>query len=220
MAETTPQVQRNLYGLGLSPISIANREDALDEEFIANKDAGLLGIYRIDKNTGDSAIYSAEYIAREKEHVKNFIHKCICDNTLGKVYKIDVDDKLVRVIKNDENIFTSECTFELGEDDINAIRFDFDIDLFVRESLAVIDPSNIGIEIQFSLIRNGITRNYVISENLESINNMAFAIDMGVISSVKENDAIRLNTLTIKTPEGFDNNKAAIVLHNILFAII
>ena len=219
MPKMQMEVQRNLYGIGISPISIKNRENALDEELIANKDVGLFGIYKTD-DSGDGFIYSAEYIAREKEHIKSFVHKCMSENTLGKIYKIDVDDKLVHAIRDDENLFDNECVFEFETTDITAIRFDFDIDLFARDSLSLIDSCDIKIEVQFSLMRNNITKNYVISETLENINNMAFAIDLSTLSDISEGNGIKLNTLKIIPPENFDITKNAIILHDILFAII
>ena len=87
------------YGLGFSPLSIKNaKSHGFVEEIVANKQVGMYGIIV------DSAkhVVSHEYLARTKNHLNSFVTRLLQDNTLGKLYKITVNDELVTIIENGE----------------------------------------------------------------------------------------------------------------------
>ena len=137
-------VQRNLYGLGISPLSIENRASALDEELLSNKKIGLFGI-----NTNKNNIVSAEYLSRSKKHLDKFINKCISENIMGNVYKIVPDNKIVQVISNNTvNILNSRLSYEFTVKP-KAVKFSFDIDIFDNTTMGQFDIYDIQCSIQY-----------------------------------------------------------------------
>ena len=96
-------IERNLYGTGFSPLSISNKKYAEAQEMLANKENGLFAIYQ-----EDGSVVSAEYLTRCKEHLKDVIAKCQKDGTVGKIFKIRPDDKLVQSVKSTTNLFNNQ----------------------------------------------------------------------------------------------------------------
>jgi hypothetical protein len=226
MSDTsTIKVQKNLYGVGFSPLSIGNRGSAKPEELLANKDVGLFFI-----NTPDNNVVSAEYIARCKEHLKSFTQRCYDDSTLGKVFKIYLDDKHVKTrINGDDNLLTNEIVVELGSTPIQAFRFSFDVDIFNVSELYMLNPEDITIKVEFSLLKNGTTRNFFIEDTLPNLNMKAFAVDMDAEpeENPEENEEIlgnvysfKINTIVFKVKEDFDPSQHAIALYDTLLALI
>lgn len=211
-------VQRNLYGLGISPLSLSNRDHMLPEEMLANKEVGLIAIASSDGKN----IASAEYIARAKEHIRQFVQQCINENTIGKIYDISVDDHLVNTVIYTDNLFVNELVYECGLEKPTAFRFHVDADLFVRSTNTPIPADEIDFEVQFSLTKNNMSKNYIIKESLTELNSKAFALDFDNIgSSLTQNKyRITLNSFTVKVPENYNPQEQLIVIHNILFAII
>lgn len=211
-------IQRNLYGFGVSPMSISNRDHMLPEELLANKEIGLIAIASSD---GEN-IVSAEYIARAKEHIRLFVQQCINENTIGKIYDISVDDRLVNTVVATDNLFVNELIYECGTEKPAAFRFHVDADLFVRSTNTPIPADEIGFEIQFSLTKSNMSKNYIIKESLAELNNKAFALNFDNIGSSSSQDTYRiaLNSFTVKVPENYDITQQLIVIYNILFAII
>ena len=212
---TTPQ--KNLYGLGFSPLSILNRKHACEEELLANKEVGLIAINGTENN-----IVSAEYLARSKAHLDKFVKICIRDNTIGKIHKIVLDDQLINTIIQTDNFFVNEVNFDLGTEKPLAIRFNMDIDVFEKNTLAQLDPKDISFEIEFKLTKNGESKTYVITESITDINDKAYDLNWNVFGAYNERDtySISLDTFIVKVPENFNIETATIVLHDILFAII
>lgn len=220
MSETsTINVQKNLYGVGFSPLSIGNRGSAKPEELLANKDVGLFFI-----NTADNNVVSAEYIARCKEHLKSFTQRCYDDSTLGKVFKIYLDDRFVKSnIEGDDNLLTNEITIELGNKPIQAFRFSFDVDIFNQNNMVLLNPEDIKIKIEFSLITNGTVKNYFVEDTLPNLNMKAFAVDMGseMVGQLGNVYSFKINTIVFKTTRAdFDPALHAIALYDILLALI
>ena len=217
MANETLTVHKNLYGIGFSPLSIGNRGYAQPEELMTDKNVGIFFI-----NTKDNQIVSAEYIARCKQHLKVFTQRCYDDCTLGAIYKIFLNDNHVQSgIVGDDNLLTNEVPIDLGKKPAMAFRLGLDVDIFCRNDMHLLEPKDVILNAQFSLIKNGVEKNYFIEGDLDEINTKAYAIDMESVTEGENADyTFRLNTLTFKVVDSFDPTNNAIVLYDILLGLI
>lgn len=231
-------VPKNLYGIGISPLSISNKRDGLAEELVANKTAGLFGI--LTESGGQ--VISAEHIGRCKTHLENFINKCTMENTIGKIYKINLNDELVRVITGSINLFDNEVLIDCGKVNPFAFRFDIDFDVYAKETDSHVSLDDLKVKIEFSLKKDIYIKNYFIEEKLIDLNKLAYHIDYDSIPMSAEfidetevdddttNDenntnsnttyGFKINTLEIIVPEDFDPNKHNIVIHEVLLALV
>ena len=226
-------VPKNLYGIGISPLSISNKRDGLAEELVANKTIGLFGIL----SESEGPVISAEHISRCKLHLENFINKCTAENTIGKIYKINLNDELVRVITGSINLFDNEILIDCGKINPFAFRFDIDFDVYAKDTDSHVDLDDIKVKIQFSLKKNEYIKNYFIEEKITDLNKLAYHIDYDniPINSVVSNDTeqlepretigdttygFKVNTLEINVPENFDPNKINLIIHEVLLALI
>ena len=163
---------KNLYGLGFSPLSMSNKLHGQSEELVADKNTGLLGILQAP----NGAIISATHVARCKQHLTNFVDKCVAENTIGKIYKISLGDELNKVITSGGNLFDNEVTI-LNEKAPIAFRVDIDFDVYKRANSVFCDMNDFGIRMEFSLIKNTTEKNFYISERLVDVNNKAYPLD-------------------------------------------
>jgi hypothetical protein len=208
-------VQKNLYGIGISPLSISNRDRALPEELMANKEIGL---FYINSKVGDFAL-SAEYVSRCKLHLKEFIKQCVHENTLGKIYKIFLDNTGAQTVNATKNLFVNKLDYNLGSEPVKAFRFNIDADLVAKDKGIAIDPRAVKFKIQFSIIKGEDIKSYYIEESLDNINSKAFAIDMEQLTG--EGDyTFRINTFQVTVPGTFDSSTQMIVLYDVLLALI
>ena len=217
MSDTvTANVQRNLYGLGFSPLSMKNKDHAFDNEMLANKEVGVFFI-----KSPDGSIVSAEHAGRCKKHFEAFMQKCIHENTIGKIYKVNIDDQYIQTVISDDNLFVNAIEVVL-DNKINAFRFNLDADLLTRADCIAVDPEDVMFEIQFSLIKNGVKKSFYVSENFVDINTKAFAVDYDTVAedSVSNSYGFSLDAFTVRVPGGFDETKQSIVIHDVLFALI
>lgn len=226
-------VPKNLYGIGISPLSISNKRDGLAEELVANKTIGLFGIL----SESEGPVISAEHISRCKLHLENFINKCTAENTIGKIYKINLNDELVRVITGSINLFDNEVLIDCGKINPFAFRFDIDFDVYAKDTDSHVDLDDIKVKIQFSLKKNEYIKNYFIEEKITDLNKLAYHIDYDNIpmNPVVTDDTeqleprettgdttygFKVNTLEINVPENFDPNKINLIIHEVLLALI
>ena len=226
-------VPKNLYGIGISPLSISNKRDGLAEELVANKTIGLFGIL----SESEGPVISAEHISRCKLHLENFINKCTAENTIGKIYKINLNDELVRVITGSINLFDNEILIGCGKINPFAFRFDIDFDVYAKDTDSHVDLDDIKVKIQFSLKKNEYIKNYFIEEKITDLNKLAYHIDYDNIpmNPVVTDDieqleprettgdttyGFKVNTLEIIVPENFDPNKINLIIHEVLLALI
>lgn len=218
MADNVANVQRKLYGLGFSPLSIKNQDHAFPQEMLSQKDVGLFFI------KGDNGnIVSAEYIARCKKHLEHFTQKCVNENTIGVIYKVNIDKNFVQTVINDDNLFVNSVDIPL-EAPIKAFRFNIDADLISASNSVGVDPKDIVFEIQFSIYKNNEKKSYYVSENFDDINTKVFAVDYNVLApsvpNVADTYAFSLDAFTVRVPVGFDMTAQTIVIHDVLFALI
>ena len=226
-------VPKNLYGIGISPLSISNKRDGLAEELVANKTIGLFGIL----SESEGPVISAEHISRCKLHLENFINKCTAENTIGKIYKINLNDELVRVITGSINLFDNEILIDCGKINPFAFRFDIDFDVYAKDTDSHVDLDDIKVKIQFSLKKNEYIKNYFIEEKITNLNKLAYRVDYDNIpmNPVVGDDTeqleprettgdttygFKVNTLEIIVPENFDPNKINLIIHEVLLALI
>lgn len=212
-------VTKDLYGVGFSPLSIINKKYAQAEELLSEKTLGMLAIYQENGN-----VISADQIQREKHHLEEFINDCITTNTLGKIYKINIDDKLVQNIIATQNLFSNTVTISNGADPISFIRLSIDADCFKKETNSYLDPSDFTISLNFSLSKNGVAKDpFKIEESIMDINQRAYAINWDQFTDVPDTDTntfdITLNSLVIDVPAGFDDSKFGFVVRDVLFAV-
>lgn len=214
-------VPKNLYGIGISPLSISNKRDGLAEELVANKTIGLFGIL----SESEGPVISAEHISRCKLHLENFINKCTAENTIGKIYKINLNDELVRVITGSINLFDNEILIDCGKINPFAFRFDIDFDVYAKDTDSHVDLDDIKVKIQFSLKKNEYIKNYFIEEKITDLNKLAYRIDydnipMNPVVTGDTTYGFKVNTLEINVPENFDPNKINLIIHEVLLALI
>ena len=211
---------KNLYGYGTSVLSIRNKKNAMDEELLGDKDIGLVGIYHI-KDEDNGYISSALYTSRVKKHLNEFMDKCIKDNTIGNIYKININDELVKIVPNSMNLFDNTLTFTLY-DKPNSFRFGIDFDYFNKLNNTSFKAHDIKIRISFTLTKNSESKNYYIEETAEQINKKAFKFDFSTF--IDQNDIatykLTLNTMEITLPVGYDNTTNVFVIYDILTAIV
>ncbi len=206
-------VLKDLYGIGLSPLSFRNKKYAHDEELMAEKDAGLLAIYH-----QDGSVVSSEYILRCKRHLEKTIEKCVSDNTIGKIYKISPDDNLVKTITGTLNLFTNTLEYTNNEAPYTFIRFHLEYDLFKKADNAILDIDDINIKINFTLSVNQEKKSFAINEKLVNLNDMAYAMDYDWYEEIDgpEEYKITINSFTVEVPDDFDESKIGFVLYDIL----
>ena len=211
---STP-VLKDLYGLGFSPLSIKNKKYAYDEEFLANKEAGLFAIFN-----RDGTPISAEHLLRCKRHLEKFTERCIRDNTLCKVFKISPDDNLVQDITHSMNIFSNTIEFSNGERALDYIRFDFEWDCFQKQNGVIFDPEMILVKINFTLKGGEETQSFDIEEKLTEINEKAYAMKYDWHTEMPDEQySISLNSINFIFPDGFDTTKIGFILYDILFGV-
>ena len=102
---------KNLYGLGFSPLSVGNKDHAFPEELMSQKETGTFAIMG-----ADGYMVSSEYLGRTKAHIESFANRMVADNTLGKIYKMTLDENLVRTVVSPENMMVNEIVIpnEIG----------------------------------------------------------------------------------------------------------
>lgn len=177
MANTV--VQKELYGIGISPLSIKNKKFAVDNEMVANKKIGLFGIY----NEDTKAIVSEAYSERCKNHLDEVTKKCYQEGTIGAIYKISPDDQLVQMIESSKNIFTNQVQIDLGERPLHFIRLDIDYDYIDRETDSELSADDVEVTLNFSITKGKIKKSYSITDTLLNFNNFAYAVSYADIEA-------------------------------------
>src|SRR5574344_2032221 len=85
------------YGLGFSPLSMSNKSNGFEEELVANKEVGLMGILAGPAKN----IISHERVLRSKLFYQDFFSQSIKNGLTGNVYRINLDNTgFATVIKN------------------------------------------------------------------------------------------------------------------------
>ena len=218
-------IPKNLHGIGVSTLSIKNKAHSEPEELIGDKDVGLVGYVNSEK-----VVSSAFYTSRIKSHLSKFIDNCIRDNVVGKIYRISLNDELVRTVPNTMNVFDNILEYKFGNTAPTAFRFDIDADYYDRKSNNFKDGDDVIIKIEFSLIKNNETKNFFIEEKFSQINDKAYKFDFSSFSNDFNRDAngepipddynMIINSLNITMPNGFDITKTIFVIYDILLAIV
>lgn len=201
-------IQRNLYGLGMSPLSISNRDSALEEELLSNKKIGLFGI-----NTSKKNIVSAEYLDRSKKHLDTFINKCLSENITGDIYKIVPDNQIVQLLgTSNTNILNSKLDYTFTTKP-KAFKCSFDIDIFDNTTMAQYDSSNIQINFQYIDGNNkayNITGVYLY-EFLEK----AYQLDLPLVNNTYK---MTIESIIFYLPPNVNITNMTVVLYDILIA--
>lgn len=203
------------YGFGFSPLSVNNRTNGFDEEMVSVKDCGLFGIMDVNKN-----VVSGEYLARSRVHLDRFVNRLINDNTVGKLYKITVDDNLVRAVYNEESVLANSLIYDYQSVKINAFRFDFDIDLIMKQTSGIIHDKDVKISIDFGITKGTERKTFNVEESMSNINSKAFKVDYSLFSDDRELYIFTIDGIKIIPPETFDSANQAIILHDILLCIM
>ena len=217
---------QNQYGLGYSPLSIKYVPDnASTQESVANKEVGMYGIVVDD----DRHIMSIDYATREKYQMQYFINRLIADNTIGRLYKLLVDDQLVRTIQNDntnlledgENLFINH-----GYNYIKGVRFNFDLDWLVKDNhnlrynleSANHEPIRIKIVMRISIGVESVRQ--IINDTITNINCTAYALDYTGLERASGDVILTFDSITIIPPPNFDYDENVLALYDILLAVI
>ena len=207
-----------MYGYGTSTLSIKNKKYGFPEELVGEKDIGLTGYIR--KN---GTLSSALYTTRCKLHLQDFVDKCIKDNTIGTIYKISVNDELIKVVNESMNIFTNDLQYSFAGKKPSIFRFSIDSDVLNKNNNVVFHNTNVKVRIGFSVTKNEESKNFYIEDTIESLNNKAYKF---VFSNYEPDRSsgnaytFNLNTFEIALPDGYDNTKDVFVIYDILMALI
>lgn len=207
------------YGLGFSPLSIKNaKSHGFVEEIVANKQVGMYGIIV------DSAkhVVSHEYLARTKNHLNSFVTRLLQDNTLGKLYKITVNDELVTIIENGEtnlvegaNIFVNN-----GDTRFYGVRFNLDADIFAPATSALVHFKDVMVNITMTLKIGALSKTLFISDPLLSINTTAYPIDYSGLEDATGDVILTIDNITIVPGATYDYDKYKLALYDILFVVV
>ena len=208
------------YGLGFSPLSISNaKEYAYTEESVANKDVGMYGIV-VDNAKN---VVSAQYVARSKDQLNAFVNRLIADNTLGKLWKITVDDNLVRVVDDSSGnlIEGSDLTpINHGTGRIRGVRFNIDLDFITKQRSMLKYNGEIRATIVMYIKIGSFSKRQEVSDTIVNINSTAYALDYTGMEDASGDCILEFESISIQAPVGFDFEQNTLALYDILVAII
>lgn len=211
---------QNQYGLGYSPLSTKYAADyAWKHESVANKEVGLYGIV-VDE---EKRILSAEYAARAKYHMETFVNRLIADNTIGKLWRITVDDQMVRTIQNDRTNLLEDaenCYINNGTQFIKGVRFNIDMDLISKANSSRMYNGQIRARIAMTVAVGPSSVRQVIEDNVEYINSTAYALDYVPLADAIGDVVLTIDDITILPDAAFDYDNNVIALYDILMCTI
>jgi hypothetical protein len=209
---------KNLYGLGFSPLSIGNKDHAFPEELMSQKETGTFAIMG-----SDGYMISSEYIGRTKAHIEAFAQRMVTDNTLGKIYKMTLDENLVRTVIDSDNMMANGIVIPHGKDPISSVRFNVGIEYFERAtSAAIITASDIKVEIEFDVVRGTYSKTFMVNEPIDQINLLAYKIDYTDYPEKTAEDKyyLRVHKFKVILPERFNKETHTVAVHDILIGIV
>lgn len=208
------------YGLGYSPLSIKNaKEYAYEEESVANKDVGMYGIV-VD---GDKNVVSAEYVARSKAQLNAFVNRLIADNTIGKLWKLTVDNNLVRTITEDSgNLIEDAEGLEInhGTARIKGVRFNIDLDFITKERSMLKYNGEIRANIMMTIKIGSYSKTQIINDTIVNINSTAYALDYTGLEDATGDVILTFESFEIIAPTGFDYGVNTLALYDVLVDVI
>lgn len=211
---------QNQYGLGYSPLSIKNVQDyAYTQESVANKDVGLYGIVTDD----DKNIMSVDYVTRVKFQLDHFVNRLIADNTIGRLYKIAVDDGLVRTIQNNSTDLLEDVELDpinFGYIYIKGVRFNIDLDWIVKHRSTLKYNGSIRAKIIMRISIGSSSVRQIINDTVVNINSTAYALDYTGLESARGDVVLTIESITIIPPDDFDYDENVLALYDILLAVI
>ena len=211
---------QNQYGLGYSPLSTKYATDfAWKYESVANKEVGLYGIVVDD----EKRILSAEYAARAKYHMENFVNRLIADNTIGKLWRITVDDQMVRTIQDDRTNLMEDaenCYINNGTQYIKGVRFNIDMDLISKNNSSRMYNGQVRARIAMTVSVGPSSIRQVIEDSVEYINSTAWALDYHALEGAVGDVVLTVDDITILPDPSFDYDNNVIALYDILMCVI
>ena len=208
------------YGLGFSALSFKNaKQYGFVEEMLVDKSTGMHGIIV------DSAknVVSHEYLARTKYQLNTFVTRALQDNTVGKLYKITLNDYLVSMITNNStNLISSGSNIAInnGATRMKGLRFNFDMDIFTPSTSSLFHFTDINIEIGMTLKIGNTSKKMTIDESLLAINTTAYAIDYSGLENATGDVTITIDSIIVKPVDSFDYSKYKIALYDVLLIVI
>ena len=213
---------QNQYGLGYSPLSIKHVQDyAFKEESVANKEVGLYGIVSDD----DLRIMSAQYVARTKYQMDTFVNRLISDNTIGKVWKLTMDDMLVRTIQDDttnwlEDAVPSDVQIDYGTKRIRGLRFNVDLDWIAKTRSALKYNGSINVRIGMTVRIGTFSVHRIIEDTIDGINSTAYAMDYTGLERAVGDLYVVFDEFTIIPEVTFDYDENVLALYDVLVCAI
>lgn len=210
---------QNQYGLGYSPLSIKyTKENAYVQESVANKEVGLYGIVVNE----DRDVVSAQYVARSKYQMETFVNRLIADNTIGRIYKILVDDQIVRTIHaaNVNLLEDADISINNGTIFIKGVRFNFDLDWIVKNYSALAYNGDIYVKIVMRINIGSAFNRLIINDTINRINSKAYALDYTGLDERAGDVILSIESIEIIPPSGFDFDVNILSLYDILMAVI
>lgn len=156
------------YGFGVIPLSLKNREQAMESEMVTVREAGLFGVIN------DGNFISSEYIMRTSNTMNTFINNLISKNRSGKIYKIKLNDSPVNILTElSTNILDS--TIEATDDNSKLIDYFslyFDFNLVKNIDSVVVPLNDINVELTYKVYKGEDTVEKIITISLDTLNNL------------------------------------------------
>lgn len=212
------------YGLGFSPISFSNMQSfAFNEEMGAQKDVGIFGL--VEQSGTNKYIISADYLAKQKYQLQNFVNLLVQTNNLGKIYRLKIDEYPGRAISaSTSNMLNgSTVTISNGTVRTNALRFNFDIDISTKADCGLIHFNDATVAIDYTLtVGSKTVAAPTITDTLFGINKNKFTVDYSGFTSATSTDTVSLTISSIKITLGssFDPAVDRISMFDILIAAL
>lgn len=207
------------YGLGFSPLSIKNaKSHGFVEEMVANKQVGMYGIIT------DSAknVVSHEYLARTKNHLNSFVTRLLQDNTLGKLYKITLNDELVTIVNDGVTNLVEGSSIFVNNGNVRfyGVRFNFDADIFAPSTSALVHFNDVMVEITMTLKIGSMSKTLQITDPLLAINTTAYPIDYSGLEEETGDVILTIDNITIIPGSTYDYSKYKLALYDVLFVVV
>lgn len=207
---------QELYGLGFSPLSITNRSRGFAEELMVQKRTGQMSMLDASLNT-----LSYDSLFRSGLQLQSMYQSMIDDNSLGKIYRVRLDDDLSRIVAANGNVITSAVAIPTSSTAINKVKFNVDCDVFTRSGCTPIDASAITVTIAFKIVAGSNTLTLSTSNKLSLLNNETYNVSYsGYTIASGATYTLTITGVTFTAASSFSYTSNTLSLYDILVGII
>ena len=205
------------YGLGFSPLSMSNKSNGFEEELVANKEVGLMGILAGSAKN----IISHERVLRSKLFYQDFFSQSIKNGLTGNVYRINLDNTgFATVIKNANTnlVAGSSLSVSAGTSTTHKIAFCLDLDIFNKSNSKSSNFTDYNVSITLSLKVGSNTKSVTITEKGAYLNNKIFELAHPELGSGQ--CTISITNITIAPGSTYSYSDYGMAIYDILFTVM